>query len=253
MTEHDDARPARPLITPPPGLVPDAAPTPGAGAVVRPAGGPLIDLPPGLADSGTVRMPAARRPTVVAPPAGPAPATPAAPATAPRFFPAVPGMPPVPPTSPAPPALEPAPGSPAPGLAPAPAPAPTPVDSPAPTPEPPVASPDPGALAIELPDGRRLAVTGRMLLGRDPAELDGWRGAELVRLIDPERSVSKTHAAIEPDQGALLVHDLASTNGTERATPLGQVLPVSPGHPLRVEVGDALHLGSFRIRLLDGP
>jgi len=108
-------------------------------------------------------------------------------------------------------------------------------------------------VVIELPDGRRFPVTGRMLLGRDPAELDGWRGAELVRLIDPQRSVSKTHAAIEPDQGALLVHDLASTNGTERATPEGQVLPVSPGHPLRVEVGDALHLGSFRIRLLDGP
>ena len=107
-------------------------------------------------------------------------------------------------------------------------------------------------VAIELPDGRRLPVTGRMLLGRDPAELDGWRGAELVRLTDPQRSVSKTHAAIEPDQGALLVHDLASTNGTERATPEGQVLPVAPGHPLRVEVGDALHLGSFRIRLLDG-
>ncbi|MFP5290617.1 MAG: FHA domain-containing protein [Actinomycetes bacterium] len=108
-------------------------------------------------------------------------------------------------------------------------------------------------MVIELPDGRRFPVTGRMLLGRDPAELDGWRGAELVRLVDPQRSVSKTHAAIEPDQGALLVHDLASTNGTERATPEGQVLPVSPGHPLRVEVGDALHLGSFRIRLLDGP
>ncbi|KQV24542.1 FHA domain-containing protein [Yonghaparkia sp. Root332] len=237
MTDHDDARPPRPLITPPPGLVPDAAPTPRGPAVERAAGGPLIDLPPGLADSGTVRVPAVRRASVVAPPAGPAPAAPAAPATAPRFFPAVPGMLPVPPTPPAPPALRPAPE----GAA-----------SPEPTPEPDVAaSPEPGALAIQLPDGRRLAVTGRMLLGRDPAELDGWRGAELVRLADPDRSVSKTHAAIEPDQGALLVHDLASTNGTERATPHGHVLPVAPGHPLRVEAGDALRLGSFVILLLE--
>ncbi|MDO8338520.1 MAG: hypothetical protein Q7T15_09735, partial [Microcella sp.] len=64
MTDHDDARPARPLITPPPGLVPDADPAPRSGAAVLPAGGPLIDLPPGLADSGTVRMPAARRASV---------------------------------------------------------------------------------------------------------------------------------------------------------------------------------------------
>lgn len=250
MTDHQDDRPARPLITPPPGLVPDAAPA--APASDRRVGGPLIDAPPGLGDSGTVRMPASRRPVVLAPPSGHVDA-PAAPATAPAFFPAIPGMAPALPTpsAPAPLSAPPAPAA-APPTAPAPA-APAPA-APAPlaATAPPRAPAESGVIVIELPDGRRLPVGGRMLLGRDPAELDGWRGAELIRLADPERSVSKTHAAIEPDEGALLVHDLASTNGTERETARGEVLPVAPGHPLRAEAGDVLHLGSFAIRLLAG-
>jgi len=241
VTDHDAERPAR--ITPPPGLIPqteppDATPEPPAATRGR------IDLPAGLADSGTVRMPAAPRPTPVAAPRPVAPDHAPAPPDRPRmpaFFPATPGMPAAPPTPPAAPPVPPV-APPAPPVAP---PAP-----PAAEPAPPTASPATRLLALELPDGSRLPVTGRMLLGRDPGELDGWRGAERVRLADPGRSVSKTHAAIEPDQESLLVHDLASTNGTERVTAAGESAPVAPGHPQRVEVGDVLHLGSFRVLVL---
>lgn len=240
MTDHDAERPAR--ITPPPGLVPPLEPaTPEAPAPAAARG--RIDLPVGLADSGTVRMPASPRPTPVdapTPVAAPRPAAPDhAPASPdrpriPAFFPATPGMPAAPPTPPAAPPVPPV----------------APPAPPAAEPAPPTASPATRLLALELPDGSRLPVTGRMLLGRDPGELDGWRGAERVRLADPGRSVSKTHAAIEPDQESLLVHDLASTNGTERVTAAGESAPVAPGHPQRVEVGDVLHLGSFRVLVL---
>jgi len=51
------------------------------------------------------------------------------------------------------------------------------------------------------------------LLGRNPAVSAEHPDAQLIRLTDPARTVSKTHARIELVSGAWLIIDLASTNG----------------------------------------
>jgi len=51
------------------------------------------------------------------------------------------------------------------------------------------------------------------LLGRNPSVSADHPDAQLIRLTDPARTVSKTHARIELVSGAWLIIDLASTNG----------------------------------------
>ena len=51
------------------------------------------------------------------------------------------------------------------------------------------------------------------LLGRNPSVSAEHPDAQLIRLTDPARTVSKTHARIELVSGAWLIIDLASTNG----------------------------------------
>ena len=51
------------------------------------------------------------------------------------------------------------------------------------------------------------------LLGRNPSVSAEHPDAQLIRLTDPARTVSKTHARIELVSGAWLIIDLGSTNG----------------------------------------
>ena len=51
------------------------------------------------------------------------------------------------------------------------------------------------------------------LLGRNPSASPEHPDAQLIRLTDPARTVSKTHARIELVSGAWMIIDLASTNG----------------------------------------
>lgn len=105
------------------------------------------------------------------------------------------------------------------------------------------------AWVLHLPgtDPVRLA-SGTMLLGRGPAALTGWPQAMLLPVVDPRKSVSKTHAALEVAQGgALRVHDLDSTNGVWLSYPNGDEVDVEPGTPVVVEDGATMHLGEFEI------
>lgn len=101
---------------------------------------------------------------------------------------------------------------------------------------------------LTLTDGSTARVTGTMLLGRDPAHLVHWSGAELLSLVDTTRSVSKTHAALELDSSGLWVHDLDSTNGVwvvvgEDAT------EVAPGRRVAVPAGAVIELGEYELRV----
>lgn len=102
--------------------------------------------------------------------------------------------------------------------------------------------------ALELPDGSRAVVETRLLVGRNPAHLDGWEGAVLLAVNDTTHSVSKTHAAFEVDDSGLWVHDLSSTNGVwvvvgEDAT------EVAPGRRAGVSDGSVVELGDFVVRV----
>ena len=100
-----------------------------------------------------------------------------------------------------------------------------------------------------LDDGRELAVSGLVLLGRNPQARPGEDDAELIKVADDTRTVSKTHLALGVDANGLFVMDRGSTNGTTLTTvangskpcPAGDVVPATEGivsfgdHWLRIE------------------
>jgi hypothetical protein len=74
------------------------------------------------------------------------------------------------------------------------------------------------------------------LVGRDPAPSAQEAGAVLIPVVDPQRSVSKTHLALGLGTSGAWVMDRHSTNGVvleqsgrrARLTP-GERVPVGPG------------------------
>ena len=134
----------------------------------------------------------------------------------------------------------------------APAAAPTTETPVAPATAPQTASPAPATPATPvfvLPDGVRITLSGTTLLGRDPAATGEWVGATLVPVVDPGKSVSKTHAAVTVEAGGIRIHDLNSTNGTVVLRQDGAVDSVQPGTSLAVAPGDTVSLGQFSVVL----
>ncbi len=105
------------------------------------------------------------------------------------------------------------------------------------------------ALSLVLPDGTRVPVEGPILLGRDPAALAERPGAQLLALLDSAKTVSKTHALVEPTglpEGGLRIRDLYSTNGV--AINAGEVRTVlAPGGEGAAPRGAVVELGSFTV------
>lgn len=106
------------------------------------------------------------------------------------------------------------------------------------------ALPRAGATLV-MDTGQRIAlVAPRTLLGRAPVAVPPWDKADTVPVIDPDRSISKTHLAVLLDGDRLSVRELGSTNGSAvvaadgaRTTLLmGQDVVVPDG--ARVELGD---------------
>ncbi|PJJ71678.1 FHA domain-containing protein [Diaminobutyricimonas aerilata] len=102
---------------------------------------------------------------------------------------------------------------------------------------------------LRLPDSTERPLPGTVVLGRNPSVPPNRSGATVLPLDDPARSVSKTHALLEPTVDGLLVHDLNSTNGVVVVDPDGTSRVVEPGHPQPVASGGAVELGSYVVRL----
>ncbi|MFJ2551251.1 RDD family protein [Microbacterium sp. NPDC087591] len=193
-------------------------------------------VPPSLATGApapTFAPPAAAAPA----PAVQAPvAAPVAPAPVASF---------APPAAPSPAPVAPAPAMQAPAAAPAPAtPAPAPQPStPTPTPAP-AQSPAPaGTRAVLILDtGQRIEVRGTTLFGRAPAAAAGEGEAQLVRVADDTRSVSKTHLAVMPARRGVFAVDRASTNGSAIIRN-GAETPLVAGHPAELQIGDTVRFG----------
>lgn len=100
---------------------------------------------------------------------------------------------------------------------------------------------------LTLDDGQSIAVTGALVLGRDPAQVASRPHAGLVPVHDPARSVSKTHAVIDPGGQTLSVTDLGSTNGVSITAPDGLVTDLDPGGHGFLESGSRLILGEFGV------
>jgi len=233
------------LITPPPGLVPTpaAAPAPEPTAVTPPRD--LIGLPPGVADSGTHRLSPSARAA-----AAPAAATPVAAPIAFRPAPAFP-TPGVAPVAPAAPAVTPVPrvdAAPAPAVT-APETAPTPIAASMPTAAPASVAATPDIPVLVMADGTRHPLGSTVLIGRNPAAVGDWASADLLAVVDPLKSVSKTHAALQVDAGTIRVFDLNSTNGVVVVRAGRGTTVVEPGLPVETHVGDRVRLGDFEISI----
>ncbi|CAN5289003.1 hypothetical protein BH09ACT1_BH09ACT1_10300 [soil metagenome] len=112
--------------------------------------------------------------------------------------------------------------------------------------------------SLALHDGSVIHLTGALLLGRDPARLDGWQSADLLTINDPEKTVSKTHAALAIGPGGTLtVVDLDSTNGVgilraAASNGAAELSVLEPGEPEQIHSGDTLRLGNYAVEITAG-
>lgn len=103
----------------------------------------------------------------------------------------------------------------------------------------------------ELDDGRRLAVDGGLILGRDPSATPGDGAAVTVAVTDEPRSVSKTHLLVEVGPAGVQVTDRHSTNGVVVVT-AGVELTCIPGVPTPVPDGSTVRFGDRSLQVRRG-
>lgn len=100
-----------------------------------------------------------------------------------------------------------------------------------------------------LDDDRRLEITGLVLLGRNPQARPGEDDAELVKVADETRTVSKTHLAMGVDANGLYVMDRGSTNGTTLTRSNGTSIPCPAGDLLSAADGSIVSFGDHWLRI----
>ncbi|MFC7625469.1 RDD family protein [Microlunatus sp. GCM10028923] len=94
-----------------------------------------------------------------------------------------------------------------------------------------------------LDDGREIAVNGLVLLGRNPQARPNEDDAQLIKISDETRTVSKTHLALGVDAGGMYVMDRGSTNGSTATDSEGQTRPCAPGDVVQVDAGTIVSFG----------
>lgn len=104
-----------------------------------------------------------------------------------------------------------------------------------------------GGWCIRMDDGREFAVTGTILIGRNPSPKANEVVAELVSSGADGRMVSKTHVAVGIDQRGVFVMDRGSTNGTAIATASGGFEPCAAGDRVRVRDGQIVSFGDHTL------
>ena len=106
------------------------------------------------------------------------------------------------------------------------------------------------AAEIELGDGQRVTIARTALVGRNPAS---DADVQLVRVVDPARSVSKTHLQIGVEPGGVWVADRGSTNGTVVTLPDGAQVVCRVDQQVRLRVGSTVTFGDCSLRLIRAP
>lgn len=101
---------------------------------------------------------------------------------------------------------------------------------------------------VRFDDGSVVRVPVLGLIGRDPEPAAGEQVDALVRLEDPERLLSKTHAAFGQDAEGVWIADRGSRNGTQLVSPGGDVVDV--GARAVVPVGWSVQVGGRSFELV---
>lgn len=102
---------------------------------------------------------------------------------------------------------------------------------------------------VMLDDGRELEVSGLILLGRNPQARPGEEDAQLIKVSDDSRTVSKSHLAIGVDGNGMYVMDRNSTNGSTVTTPDGQSRKCPPGDIVPVQPGAVVSFGDHWLEI----
>ena len=103
--------------------------------------------------------------------------------------------------------------------------------------------------SILLDDGRRIAVEGLVLLGRNPQPKAGEEDAQLIKIADETRTVSKSHLAVGVDAGGLYIVDRGSTNGSTVSTTNGMSSRCRAGEMVRVGDGAIVSIGDHWLEI----
>lgn len=96
-------------------------------------------------------------------------------------------------------------------------------------------------IVLTLDNGMAFSLVGPTVIGRNPSQIEG--SSHLLQLPDLTRTVSKSHALLEPQGGMLWVTDLGSMNGTAVAEDGGELEPLPPHVRTVVRLGATLEFG----------
>ena len=107
----------------------------------------------------------------------------------------------------------------------------------------------PVASVLVCDDGSVLTIIEPTIVGRRPADPAGSR--RLLGITDLSRSISRSHALLEPDGSLLWVTDLGSANGTAVAPPGAPFAPLASHVRTAAPVGSRLALGDRLLHLAD--
>jgi hypothetical protein len=106
--------------------------------------------------------------------------------------------------------------------------------------------------SILLDDGRRITVEGLVLLGRNPQPKAGEEDAQLIKIADETRTVSKSHLAVGVDAGGIFIVDRGSTNGSTVSTTNGLSSRCRAGEMVRVGDGAIVSIGDHWLEITRG-
>ncbi len=96
---------------------------------------------------------------------------------------------------------------------------------------------------VMLDDGREIEVSGLVLLGRNPQPRAGEEDAQLIKVVDETRTVSKSHLALGVDGNGMYVMDRGSTNGSTVTNQDGSSQPCLAGDLVAVHPGTVVSFG----------
>ncbi len=102
---------------------------------------------------------------------------------------------------------------------------------------------------LRLDTGDVINVTSAVVLGRNPVPAGMWAQADVVPVVDPNFSISKTHLAVRVDGQYMFVTDLGSTNGTCVVAPDGSRTHVLAGAMVPVAKGYSIVFGDRRLEV----
>lgn len=91
--------------------------------------------------------------------------------------------------------------------------------------------------------GENVVVSGSGLIGRNPIPGSADGSPEIVRIVDPQLSVSKTHVEFGIEDGLFWVSDRHSGNGTSISVPGKESLDTVPGERYGVARGTRIRIG----------